>query len=288
MVNRAIIIGCGDVGLRVADLYRKRNVAVTALARSDETAARLANAGIDVVRGDLDQPSSLGQLPTRDATVHYFAPPATAGDGDARIRAFAAHAPVPGKVVYISTTGVYGDHRGGWVDEDTPPAPSTDRARRRLDAEQTLRDWGRDRNVPVVILRVAGIYGPGRWPLERLRRGEPVVRADECGYTNRIHADDLAEICVAAADRGGADRIYNVSDGQNGTMTGYFFAVADHFGLPRPPELTMAQARTQLSPMLLSYLGESRRLDNRRLLQELGVTLRYRSLADGLAAAPVE
>lgn len=282
------IIGSGDIGRRVAELCRARGLAVGALARSDESAARLAEAGVAVVRGDLDRPESLAALPVGGAVVHYFAPPATRDEGDSRMGAFTARAPLPRKVVYISTTGVYGDRGGDRVDEDTPPAPVTDRARRRLDAEQTLRAWGRDRNVPVVVLRVAGIYGPGRWPLDRLRRGEPVVRAEECGYTNRIHADDLAAICLAAADRGAADRIYNVSDGQDSTMTAYFHAVADRFGIPRPPELTMAQAREQLSPMLLSYLGESRRLDNRRLLHELGVTLRYRSLAEGLAAAAVD
>ncbi len=277
------IVGCGDIGLRVARLWRARGAHVGALARSAASAERLRAEGIEPTPGDLDRPDSLRALPPVGAVVYYFAPPPAQGEEDARMRAFlAAIAAPPERVVYISTSGVYGDHGGAWVDEETPPSPTTDRARRRLDAEQTLRAWGRENKVPVVILRVGGIYGPGRWPLERLRKGTPVLREEECGYTNRIHADDLAAICVAAAERGGADRIYNVSDGRNGTMTQYFNAVADHFGLPRPPAVTMAEARQQLSPAMLSYLTESRRMDNQRLLKELEVTLRYPDLEAGL------
>jgi len=276
------IIGCGDIGRRVARLWQARGVTVQALARSDEAAARLSGAGITPVRGDLDIPETLATLPLNGATVYYFAPPPAQGDTDPRLRAFVAAGMRPERVVYISTSGVYGDRDGAWVDEDTPPAPATDRARRRLDAETALRAWGREHGVQVNILRVGGIYGSGRWPLERLQAGTPVLREEECGYTNRIHADDLAAICMAVAERGGADRIYNVSDGSNGTMTQYFYAVADRFGLPRPPALTLAQAMQQLSPAMLSYLTESRRLDNRRLLNELGVELRYPDLAAGL------
>lgn len=281
-MNLIFIIGCGDIGLRVARLWQARGIAVQALARSAESAARLSAAGITPVTGDLDDSISLATLPINGATVYYFAPPPGQGETDPRMRAFVAAGLRPARVVYISTSGVYGDRDGAWVDEDTPPAPATDRARRRLDAETVLRTWGRETGVRVNILRVGGIYGPGRWPLERLRAGTPVLREEECGYTNRIHADDLAAICVAAAERGGADRIYNVSDGSNGTMTQYFYAVADRFGLPRPPALTLAQAMQQLSPAMLSYLTESRRMDNRRLLSELGVTLRYPDLASGL------
>ncbi|MEW6645967.1 MAG: SDR family oxidoreductase [Pseudomonadota bacterium] len=281
-MNLIFIIGCGDIGLRVARLWQARGHTVQALARSDEAAARLTAAGITPVRGDLDIPTTLVTLPLNGATVYYFAPPPPQGDTDPRMRAFIAAGLRPERVIYISTSGVYGDRDGAWVDEDTPPAPATDRAHRRLDAETALRTWGRESGARVNILRVGGIYGPGRWPLERLQAGTPVLREEECGYTNRIHADDLAAICVAAAERGGTDRIYNVSDGSNGTMTQYFYAVADRFGLPRPPALTLAQAMQQLSPAMLSYLTESRRMDNRRLLHELGVTLRYPDLAAGL------
>lgn len=276
------IIGCGDIGLRVARLWQARGAPVGALARSSASAERLRAAGIEPSSGDLDRPETLHGLPLAGAVVYYFAPPPAEGATDPRVHAFTAAAGIPARVVYISTSGVYGDRGGERVGEETPPAPATDRARRRLDAEQTLRAWGRENKVPVVILRVGGIYGPGRWPLERLRKGTPVLREEECGYTNRIHADDLAAICVAAAERGGADRIYNVSDGTDGTMTQYFFAVADRFGIPRPPAITMAEAQQRLSPAMLSYLTESRRLDNRRMMEELGVTLRYPDLSAGL------
>lgn len=287
-MNLIFVVGCGDIGQRVARLWRARGAEVRALARSEAAAARLAAAGITPVAGDLDTPASLGTLPLNGATVYYFAPPPPQGETDPRMHAFTAAGLHPARVIYISTSGVYGDRRGAWVDEDTPPVPGTDRAHRRLEAETTLRAWGRAAGVAVTILRVGGIYGPGRWPLERLRAGTPVLREEECGYTNRIHADDLAAICVAAAERGGEDRIYNVSDGRNGTMTQYFYAVADRFGLPRPPALTMAEARQRLSPAMLSYLTESRRMDNRRMLDELGVTLQYPDLAVGLAAAADE
>lgn len=282
------IIGCGDIGCRVALLWQARGASVHAMARSEAAARALEAAGIIVYRADLDDPLSLAALPLDGALVYYFAPPPLQGVSDPRMTNFTAHAGRPARVVYISTSGVYGDHGGDWVDEDTPTAPNTERAQRRLDAETVLRAWGAENKVAVSILRVGGIYGPGRWPLERLRKGAPVLREDECGYTNRIHADDLAEICVVAGERGGADRVYNVSDGQNGTMTQYFYAVADHFGIPRPPALSMAEAKQQLSPAMLSYLLESRRMDNRRLLDELGVVLCYPDLASGLAAAPRE
>ena len=272
--------------MRVARLWLDRGLPVAALARSDEKCRQLSALGIKAVGGDLDAPASLAALPLSKTVVYYFAPPSDTGPGDARMLAFARHSPLPERVIYISTSGVYGDREGGWVDEETPPKPGNERSQRRLDAELALRAWGRENKVPVVVLRVAGIYGPGRWPLARLRKGAPVLRLEECGFTNRIHADDLAAIAVAAAERGGADRVYNVCDGSPDTMTEYFYAVADHFGLPRPPALTLTDARRQLSPAMLSFFTESRRMGNRRLLQELDVKLQYPNLAAGLAAAP--
>jgi nucleoside-diphosphate-sugar epimerase len=190
---------------------------------------------------------------------------------------------LPRRIVYISTSGVYGDTGGAWVTEETPPNPQTSRAKRRLAAETALRQFGKLSGVEVIILRVGGIYGPGRLPVERLQKGLPVLNETECGYTNRIHAEDLALICLATGERGHTDNIYNVSDGQPGNMSQYFFAVADALGLPRPPSLPMDEARAQLSPAMLSYLTESRRMDNGKLLREFGLTLRYPDLASGLA-----
>lgn len=275
------IAGCGDIGRRVAALHRARGDGVSALTRTAASASNLTAPGVTPLAGDLDHAHSLGRLPLRGAQIYYFVPPPEADGNDPRIARFLASMDAaPAKLVYISTSGVYGDHRGGWVTEDTPPNPQTARARARLAAENILLDWGRRARVPVVILRVGGIYGPGRLPIERIRRAEPVVRREEAPYTNRIHADDLAGVCVAAMEYGSG--IYNVCDGEHGAMTDYFNAVADALGLPRPPQISLAEAQARLSPGMVSYLNESRRMDNRRMREELGVTLLYPTLEQGL------
>lgn len=285
-LETALIIGYGDIGRRVAALCQLRGWRVHALTRHAVTATQISAAGRPGYVGDLDQPDKFPALPTADSLIFYFAPPPPQGEGDPRIRAFLSAIPresAPRKIIYISTSGVYGDCQGAWVTEASAVKPATDRARRRLAAENLLRDWEQRNNVPAVILRVGGIYGPGRLPIERLRRGTPVLCEQDCGYTNRIHADDLAEVCVAAAERGHG--MYNVSDGHPGTMTDYFNRVADLYGLPRPTQISLDQAKNALSKEMMSYLAESRRLDNRRLLNELGVNLRYPSLQEGLAVS---
>ena len=285
-MDRVFIVGFGDVGRRVAALYRTSSPVVSGLTRHPELAGENQE-GVHLVLGDLDRPATLTGLPTTGSLVYYFAPPPSKGDTDPRMAAFleaaCSQAP-PKRVVYISTSGVYGDCAGAWVDESTEPHPETDRARRRLDAENRLRSWGQQRQIPVVILRVGGIYGPGRLPVKRLSKGLPALRESECGYTSRIHVEDLVRACFAAAERGRPATIYNVSDGHPGTMTGYFKAVAARLGLPAPAELSMVEAEERLSAAMLSYLTESRRLVNRRLLEELGISLRYPSLENGLAA----
>lgn len=188
----------------------------------------------------------------------------------------------PEKVIYISTSGVYGDCGNRTVTEETPLNPRTSRARRRLDAETTLLKWGDERKVPVVILRVTGIYGPGRLPVSYLESGQPVIDEQEAPCTNRIHADDLARICMAAASRGEGGDIFNVSDGQSGSMTQYFNAVADLLGLPRPPQVRRKEASGLIPPLMFSYMNESRRMDNRKMLEKLGIRLLYPSLEEGL------
>jgi nucleoside-diphosphate-sugar epimerase len=195
---------------------------------------------------------------------------------------------LPARIVYISTSGVYGDRGGEWVNEDTPPNPQVNRARRRYDAEQQLRRFGREHNVAVVILRVGGIYGPGRLPRKRLEDRVPIIHEHLAPSTNRIHADDLAQICVAAAQRGRVDTVYNVSDGTDSNMTEYFNIVADYLKLPRPPTIDWQEAERSLSAGMLSYLKESRRMDNRRMLEELRVELQYPTLEAGLAAMAQE
>jgi nucleoside-diphosphate-sugar epimerase len=189
---------------------------------------------------------------------------------------------LPARIVYISTSAVYGDCDGAWIDETAPLRPDTTRGWRRLDAERQLLAWSERTGVPVVILRVPGIYGPGRLPLERLRKGLPLPREDQCPYTNRIHADDLAAICLAAMARGAPGAAYNVSDGHRSNMVDYFNRIADRARLPRPPTLERAEAERQLTPGMLGYMRESKRLKNERMLRELGVELQYPDLEAGL------
>ncbi|MHB8744508.1 MAG: SDR family oxidoreductase [Sulfuricaulis sp.] len=288
-----LIIGCGDIGERVARLERAEGRSVAGLVRSDGSRQRLRATGIQPIVGDLDVPASISNLPVTGTLVYYFAPPPGTGMTDPRIAAFVSMldpSRQPVRVVLISTTGVYGDCHGEWVSEDRPPNPQADRARRRLAAETTLRSWSATSRVPVVILRVPGIYGPGYLPEERLRSGEPVLREEESPFSNRVHADDLARICVAAArvsDKVSSAEpvaVYNVSDGHPTTMTDFFYRVADLLGIPRPPAITREQARSQLGEGMLSYLAESKRIDNRRLREALGVELLYPDLAAGLPA----
>jgi nucleoside-diphosphate-sugar epimerase len=281
-----LVIGCGDIGRRVASLELAAGHPVAALARSETTAQPLRRQGIGVVRGDLDAPESLTNLPAGAAVLYYFAPPPATGTADPRLKAMLAalsSAALPERLVYISTSGVYGDCQGAWIDESRPLNPRTDRARRRVAAELELRDWSECHGVPCVILRVPGIYGPGRWPVERLRQGIPVVNEHESPYSNHIHADDLAQACCAAARFGRPGAAYNVSDGHPTTMTDYFYRVADALDRPRPPAMSLAEACRVLTPSMLSFLEESKRLDNRRMIEELRVTLRYPDLASGLA-----
>ncbi len=283
--KQIVIVGCGDIGRRVARIALAQGMAVAALVRSPEKAGELEAMGISAVAGDLDAPSPVDGLPTRGAVVFYFVPPPGGGEIDTRVRTFCGSiepGEEPEKIVYLSTTGVYGDTRGEWVTEETPVNPQTSRGRRRLDAEELLRNWGRHRRVSTIILRVTGIYGPNRFPLDRIKGGHPVLREEEAPYTNRVHADDLARVCLAAAERGEDGEVFNVSDGRPGTLTEYFDAVADAFGLPRPSRVTMEEARKVMTPLMLSYIAESRRIDNRRMRERLGVELLYPTLEAGI------
>ena len=282
-----MIIGCGYTGRILGARLLTAGLPVTGVVSSRTSALHLDKIGITPVVADLDQPAP--QLPLADADrIYYFAPPPNEGVADPRLERI-LHAlrelkSTP-RIVYTSTTGVYGDCQGDWVDETRPVQATTDRSRRRLDAERQLLLWQEQSGGEVIILRVAGIYGPGRLPLARLRQESPMINEAEAPWSNRIHADDLATVCAAAMDRGRSGEVYNVSDGTPGNMAEYFSKVADLAGLPRPRSISLAEARQELPPGLLSYLQESRRLDNRKMLKELGVTLRYPTLAEGLPAS---
>jgi nucleoside-diphosphate-sugar epimerase len=285
ILQDVLIIGCGDIGVRTARLVQQAEGRVSGLARSAESAERLRAHAITPVIGNLENPAGLENLPTGGKLVYYLAPPPGGGTLDSRMRHFCqAVNPVrlPIKVVYMSTSGVYGDCGSRLVTEATPINPQTSRAQRRADAEATLQAWGRSHGVPVVILRVTGIYGPGRLPLARIQQGHPLLLEAESPPTNRIHADDVAEVCIKAAQRAADGDIFNVSDGQTGTMTQYFNAICDLLGLPRLPQVGMVEARRVMNPMMLSYLNETRRMDNSKMLEQLGITLRYPDLAAGL------
>lgn len=281
----ALIVGFGDIGQRVAKLGLDAGLGVSALVRSPRLMA-----GVTAVAGDLDQAASLGVL--ADLSPHvvlHFAPPPGAGLRDVRTTHLLAalESKPPQRIVYISTSGVYGDCAGAWVDETHPVNPGNDRSCRRVDAERQLSAFAERHAMPLVILRVPGIYGPGRLPLERIRRGDPVVCPEEAPlgslWSNRIHADDLAAIAIRAAQDDAPPGIYNASDDEPASMTDYIYHVAAAVGLPRPPCVSLLEAQRVFSPGILEYLNESRRLDNRRMKAELGVNLRYPTLAEGLA-----
>jgi nucleoside-diphosphate-sugar epimerase len=283
--RRLLIVGCGDVVRRALPVLTRR-WQVTALVREIDPALRALD--VKQLRGDLDQPATLHRLAGIAHAVLHSAPPPSEGEGDPRTRhllaALARRRSLPRHLVYISTSGVYGPCGGAVVPESRPCAASTARARRRVAAEHQLRLAGK-RGMRVSILRAPGIYAANRLPLERLRRGDPVLVAAEDSYTNHIHAEDLATACVAALERGGANRAYNISDDSDLPMGDWFDKLADAFSLPRPPRVTRAEAQTRLSPPLLSFMNESRRLTNKRMKRELKLRLRYPTVDDGIENA---
>jgi nucleoside-diphosphate-sugar epimerase len=284
-----LIVGCGDIGMRVLRLLPRR-WRVFALTSSPQRRAELRAAGAVPLVGNLDDASTLGRLAGLADRVLHLAPPPSSGTGDprtARLLQALARGGRLRRLVYASTTGVYGDCAGARFDETRPPRPATERARRRVDAERRVRRFGRRGGVTVSVLRIPGIYAldrEGGHPGDRLRRGVPVLVRDDDVYTNHIHADDLARACVAALRRGAPQRAYHVSDDTELRMGDHFDLVADLLGLPRPPRITRAQAQQQLPPVLLSFMGESRRLDNTRMKRELGVRLRHPTVRSALAA----
>jgi len=206
-------------------------------------------------------------------------PPSAAVAKDTRLKRFLAKLTTPPRrIVLISTTGVYGDSQGAWIDEDTPVNPQADRAVRRVSAEQILQRWADNTHCQIQILRVPGIYAKDRLPIARLEKGLPIVNEDEAGFTNRIHADDLARVCKAAMECETHNHIINVTDGNPSTMTDYFNHVADFANLPRPPQISLQEAEQTLSPGMVSYLKESRRIRNDKMLEVLGIELIYPSL----------
>ncbi|VAX06981.1 Nucleoside-diphosphate-sugar epimerases [hydrothermal vent metagenome] len=278
------IIGFGDIGQRVAKLELARGHQVSTILRNKARIDAVNNSGIDVTYADLDLPDTLHRQLPQQTRVFYFAPPPATGTADSCMENWLNSIKniTPAKIIYISTTGIYGDCQGQWVDEQHPPNPTTDRAKRRLSAENQLAKWGQIRTVPIIRLRVPGIYHPSTLPIISLQRGRPILRSEDAPYSNRIHADDLAQICLAAADHGVAGNVYNVADNDTSSMSNYFIKIAYAFGLPKPLEISWEEAKLELSPTMISYLQESRRISNRKMISQLGVKLLYPTLDDGL------
>ena len=283
-MKRLLIIGSGDIAKRVIPLLHRR-YSMFALVRKNADRAHFRTLGVTPVAGDLDDRVSLERLAGLADTVLHFAPPPPDGLRDTRtchLLAALSHGTMPKQLVYVSTSGVYGDCGGAAVNESHPLTPQTARAQRRVDAEEQIRSWATFNRVKSVILRVPGIYAADRLPLERLRQGTPCIFDGEDSYTNQIHADDLARIVVAALRKGSPCRVYHASDDGEMKMGEYFDAVADAFGLQRPPRICRADAQSVLPESMLSFIVESRRMTNQRLKRELKVRLRYPTVEDWL------
>ena len=285
--QRLLIIGCGDVGVRVAAIVR-RHTHVFALTSSAERIETLRQMGVTPLLGNLDQAHSLARLAGLATRILHLAPPAAQGRVDARTRhllASLARRAAPASLVYGSTSGVYGNCDGQQISEVQPVNAQTERGRRRVDAEAQVRFFGRTLNTSVCVLRIPGIYAPNReggTPRARLEKQLPVLAAAEDVYTNHIHADDLARACHLALWRGAPQRVYHVNDDTALKMGDYFDVAADHYGLPRPPRVSRELATTLLPPSMLSFMSESRRLVNQRMKEELGLRLRYPTVHSGL------
>ena len=291
-LQNIIIAGCGYLGKKLVKKLlagpQTRTTPITALVKSLQSQSDCAALGINSMAIDLDEP--VNELPDAlqqpGSLVYYFVPPPPRGDRDSRAREFlhycTQNAAYPEKIVLISTTGVYGNCHGQWVDESAIINPQVDRARRRADAEQQFQDYCQQHSISLVILRVSGIYAPDKLPLKRIKAGTPIVREEDSPYSNRIHADDLTEICFRAGINPDIDGIFNCADGHPTTMYDYFMRVAHASHLPAPPAINLEQARTQLSAGMLSYMDESRRIDNTKLLHTFGLELQYPDLDSGL------
>jgi nucleoside-diphosphate-sugar epimerase len=280
---RILIVGCGDVGLRAAKLLQGR-ARLYALTRTTERHDSLRAAGVIPIGGDLDDRKSLARIAALADHVLHFAPPPTEGETDPRTKRLLAalgRASLSVSLVYISTSGVYGDCGGAVVPETWPARPNNTRARRRADAEARLRRFGRG-GRRISILRAPGIYAQDRMPAERVRKSLPAIVRQDDVYTNHIHAEDLARLAIAALFRGRPNRLYNAVDDSGLKMGDWFDVVADHLGLSRPPRRSRAEVIAAVTPAMRTFLTESRRLSNRRIKEELGFRLKYPTVREGL------
>ncbi len=284
-MQQLFIAGCGYTGTRVARQAQGWNV--TAHLRDQDKAAALQAAGVATICCSMDDLADIPTLPVHNKVLLYSIPPQGGGSIDLRARNFCAALErdnaIPSRIIYLSATSVYGDTNGQIVTEQSPAEPDSAMGKRRLDAEQLFQEFGAGHGVPVVILRVSGIYGPGRLPLMQIAQGQPLLKEELARPSNRIHVDDLVQVCLKVLEQGSG--IYNVSDGHPASMTAYFNACADALGKPRQPQVCLEEAQRTMPPLLLTYFRESRVVDNTRMLQELGSTLIYPDMLLGIAAS---
>ncbi len=287
-MSTIFIAGCGYCGERIARQYRDSGTGVTCMVRSPQRAEYLDSNGFATMTLVLDDITTLPPLDLAGQTLFYLVPPPGGGTSDQRARNFIArmsHGGTPEKIIYVSATSVYSEADGAVVTETSPTRPETAMGKRRLDAEAAFSEYGRNVGVPVVILRVSGIYGPGRLPLMQISQGQPLLNEEESGPSNRIHVDDLAAVCCAAAIHGNGGDIFNVSDGHPSSMTSYFDACADALGMPRQPRVPLNEARQRMTPLMFSYVSQSRIVNNSAMMHKLKITLRYPSVEEGLMAS---
>lgn len=288
-----LIIGCGYVGLEVLrQCLASRNCShhpLIGTAGSTASLDKIRQLGARAIRLDLDKQPEI-DLPTGRWSLLYMVPPGRQSNEDRRLARFlkVSTKKPPERVVYISTSGVYGDRKGNLVDEEDEIAPATERAQRRADAEGKIREFAAKHESAWLVLRVPGIYGPGRLRLPAIARGEPVLRVEDCGPGNRIHRDDLAACCLRALQTANCNRVINISDDEHATSCAFATEVARQAGLPAPPRITADEARQRFGAVRLSFLLESRLLDNTRMHRDLDVALRYPNMATGIAASLVD
>jgi len=287
-MNKIVIAGCGYIGEKIARRYNKEGAEVHCLVRSPEHARTLNDAGFAASICQLDYIPEQLPCSLESSSLFYLVPPPGGGVADSRARNFIdvmKRGSAPAKIIYMSATSVYGEADGAVVNESSSTNPGSAMGKRRLDAEHAFLEYGESTGTPVVILRVSGIYGPGRVPLMQISHGHPLLREEESGLSNRIYADDLVSVCCAAADKGDGGDLFNVSDGHPSSMTSYFDLCADALGYPRQPRVTLEEAHSVMSPLMLSYLKESKIVDSSHTLSKLGVKLQHPDMTTGVPAA---
>lgn len=286
-MSKYTIIGCGDIGLRVARKLIAQGGVVEATAHFEEGVGELESSGIKAIVANFDYQDDIPDFSVAGRKLYYFLAPQGGGSSDYRMLNFCRRLSpenCPERIVYISTSGVYGDCGDQLVTEETPLSPQTSRAKRRVSAEGQLREQSEKLGFDLIVLRVTGIYGPGRLPLSQLHKGHEVLKPEESPPTNRIHSLDLVDICLAAMEKGDGGDIFNVCDGQKSSMSEYFMEVARLYDLPQPKQLSWDEAEKSMNPLTLSFLKESRRMSNRKMLEKLGIKLNYPTLEEGLKA----